>query len=234
MCKVYGYCRISTKTQNIDRQERNILKEYADAIIVKEAYTGTKVYGRKEFEKLLKTVQTGDTIVFDSVSRMSRNADDGIKLYMELYDKGVKLVFLKERYIDTDTYQSALEQTIGTTGNDIADIYIEATNKVIKLLAEKQIRKAFEQAQKEVTDLQERTKEGLETARLNGKQVGNEKGVRLTTKKSIKAKEEIKSKSKDFYGSYTDTDLIKVLGIARNTYYKYKRELIEELKEGSR
>lgn len=234
MSKIYGYCRISTKKQSIERQERNILKEYSDATIIKEAYTGTKIYGRKEFEKLLKTVKTGDTIVFDSVSRMSRNADEGIKLYMDLYDSGIKLVFLKEHYIDTDVYQSALEQTIGTTGNDIADIYIDATNKVIKLLAEKQIVKAFEQAEKEVTDLQERTKEGLVTAKLNGKQVGNEKGIRLTTKKSIKAKEEIKSKSKDFYGSYTDTDLIKVLGIARNTYYKYKRELIEELKEGSR
>lgn len=229
MSKVYGYCRISTKKQSIERQERNILKEYADAIIVKEAYTGTKVYGRKEFEKLLKVVESGDTIVFDSVSRMSRNADDGIKLYMELYDRGVKLVYLKEHYIDTEIYKSALEQTIGTTGNEIADIYIDATNKVIRLLAEKQIVKAFEQAEKEVTDLQERTKEGLETAKLNGKQIGNEKGVKLTTKKSVKAKEEIKAKAKDFGGSYTDTDLIKVIGIARNTYYKYKKELLVEL-----
>lgn len=229
MCKVYGYCRISTKKQSIDRQERNILKEYADAIIIKEAYTGTKVYGRKEFEKLLKTVQIGDTIVFDSVSRMSRNADEGIKLYMELYDKGIHLVFLKERYIDTDVYQSAIEQTIGTTGNEIADIYIDATNKVIKLLAGKQIVKAFEQAEKEVTDLQERTREGLVTAKLNGKQIGNEKGTKLITKKSIKAKEEIKAKSKDFGGTYTDKDLIKVLGLSRNTFYKYKKELIEEL-----
>lgn len=229
MCKVYGYCRISTKKQSIDRQERNILKEYADAIIIKEAYTGTKVYGRKEFEKLLKIVQIGDTIVFDSVSRMSRNADEGIKLYMELYDKGIHLVFLKERYIDTDVYQSAIEQTIGTTGNEIADIYIDATNKVIKLLAEKQIVKAFEQAQKEVTDLQERTREGLVTAKLNGKQIGNEKGTKLITKKSIKAKDEIKAKSKDFGGTYTDKDLIKVLGLSRNTFYKYKKELIEEL-----
>lgn len=229
MNKVYGYCRISTKKQSIERQERNILKEYADAIIVKEAYTGTKVYGRKEFEKLLKVVESGDTIVFDSVSRMSRNADDGIKLYMELYDRGVKLVYLKEHYIDTEIYKSALEQTIGTTGNEIADIYIDATNKVIRLLAEKQIVKAFEQAEKEVTDLQERTKEGLETAKLNGKQIGNEKGVKLTTKKSVKAKEEIKAKAKDFGGSYTDTDLIKVIGIARNTYYKYKKELLVEL-----
>ena len=228
MRKIYGYCRISTKKQSIERQERNILKEYADAIIIKEAYTGTKVYGRKEFEKLLKTVQTGDTIVFDSVSRMSRNSDDGIKLYMELYDKGVHLVFLKERYIDTEIYQNNLKDKIELTGTDEDEIF-KGINNYFRKLAEKQIRIAFEQAEKEVTDLQERTKEGLETAKLNGKQLGNEVGTKLITRKSIKAKEEIRAKSKDFYGTYTDRDLIKVLEISRNTYYKYKKELAAEL-----
>ena len=64
---------------------------------------------------------------------------------------------------------------------------------------------------------------------MNGKQIGNEKGTKLITKKSIKAKEEIRAKSKDFYGTYTDKDLIKVLEISRNTYYKYKKELAAEL-----
>ena len=45
--------------------------------------------------KLLKIVRAGDTIVFDSVSRMSRNAETGFQIYQELYDKGVELVFLK-------------------------------------------------------------------------------------------------------------------------------------------
>lgn len=228
MSKIYGYCRISTKKQSIERQERNILKEYADAIIIKEAYTGTKVYGRKEFEKLLKTVQTGDTIVFDSVSRMSRNADEGIKLYMELYDKGIHLVFLKERYIDTEIYQNNLKDKIELTGTDEDEIF-KGINNYFRKLAEKQIRIAFEQAEKEVKDLQERTKEGLLTAKLNGKQLGNEVGTKLITKKSIKAKEEIRAKSKDFYGTYTDKDLIKVLEISRNTFYKYKKELAAEL-----
>ena len=69
--KVYGYCRISTSKQSMERQIRNIKLAYPDAVIVKETYTGTKIQGRKEFEKLLKIVSTGDTLVFDSVSRMS-------------------------------------------------------------------------------------------------------------------------------------------------------------------
>ena len=51
--KIYGYCRISRKTQSIDRQVRNIRAAYPDAVILQESFTGTKVEGRKEFEKLL-------------------------------------------------------------------------------------------------------------------------------------------------------------------------------------
>lgn len=223
----YGYCRISTKQQSIERQIRNILTAYPNAHIMQEAYTGTKM-DRPEWQKLMKRIQAGDTIVFDSVSRMSRNADDGIKTYFELMDKGVSLVFIKEGYIDTDTYKSAVSQSIAATGNEIADIYIEATNRVIKLLAEKQIRKAFEQSEKEVEDLHQRTREGIETARLNGKQIGMVKGAKLITKKSVAAKEVIKKHSKDFGGSLNDTECMSLTGLARNTYYKYKKELKDE------
>ena len=51
--KLYGYCRISTRKQNIERQVRNILAVFPDAIIIREIYTGTKFQGRKELEKLL-------------------------------------------------------------------------------------------------------------------------------------------------------------------------------------
>ena len=77
---VYGYVRISTKKQNIERQIRNIKERYPDAVIVSEIYTGTKYQGRQEFEKILKRVRSGDAIVFDSVSRMSRNAEEGFAL----------------------------------------------------------------------------------------------------------------------------------------------------------
>ena len=100
--KLYGYCRISTRKQNIERQVRNILEVFPDTIIIKEIYTGTKFQGRKELEKLLKIVRTGDTIVFDSVSRMSRNAEEGFQLYEELFRKGINLIFLKEPHINTD------------------------------------------------------------------------------------------------------------------------------------
>ena len=227
MNKIYGYCRVSTQTQSIDRQVRNIKQIYPEAIIIQEAYTGTKVEGRKQFQRLLKAVKDGDTIIFDSVSRMSRNADDGIRLYFDLYNKNVNLVFLKEHYIDTDIYRQNTQQKIQLTGTE-EDILFSAINHYFIKLAEKQIKIAFEQAQKEVDDLHIRTKEGIETARLNGKQIGQQQGASLHIKKKEPIKAEIQKKSKDFNGTMTDKDLIKVLGIARNTYYKYKKEMISQ------
>ena len=224
MSKIYGYARISRKEQSIDRQVRNITLTYPDAHIIKEAFTGTKME-RPEWSKLFNMVKAGDTIVFDSVSRMSRSAADGVRTYFDLKERGISLVFLKESYINTATYEEAMKQSIGTTGNDIADIYIEATNKVIKLLAEKQIVKAFEQAEKEVEDLHQRTREGIETARLNGKQIGQKQGSKLNVKKKAPAMKLIRKHSKSFEGNLSDMDCMKLTGLSRNTYYKYKSEL---------
>jgi len=109
---IYGYCRISTKTQNIERQHRNILATYPTAKLIYETYTGTKFEGRKEFNKMLKSA-----------------------------------------------------------------------------------------------------KEGIKTARDNGKQIGLEKGTKLTTKKSVEAKEKILKHSKTFNGLLNDTELIKLCNI---------------------
>lgn len=221
---IYGYCRISKKKQSIERQIRNIKGMYPDAIIVRESYTGTTT-DRPEWNKLYKRIKAEDTIVFDSVSRMSRNADEGVELYMDLFNKRITLVFLKESYINTEVYRSTIEQTIGSTGNDIADIYIEATNKVIKLLAEKQIRKAFEQAEKEIEDIHQRTREGIETARLNGKHIGRVEGKKVVTKKSLEMKDRIRKMSRDFDGNMSDREILEILNLSRNTYYKYKKEI---------
>ncbi|MCD8297936.1 MAG: recombinase family protein [Prevotella sp.] len=226
----YGYCRISRKSQRIERQIENISKAYPDAVIYKEAFTGTKIEGRKEFEKLMKRVKTGDTIIFDSVSRMSRNAEEGTAQYFELYNKGVNLVFLKEPYINTETYSKSQSDKIKLLGTD-EDILLDAINRYLHKLAERQIKIAFEQAQKEVDDLHQRTKEGIREAKRQGKAVG---GAAHTSKTlNIKGKEEkkaqIRKKSKSFDGTMTDKDLMKVIGIANNTYYKYKAEVAKEI-----
>lgn len=226
---IYGYCRISTKTQNIERQHRNILAAYPAAKIIDETYTGTKFEGRKEFNKLLNIAKEGDTIVFDSVSRMSRNSAEGFKLYEELYNKGIELVFIKEPHINTATYKKALDNNIQMT-NTAVDSILKGINEYLMSLAKEQIRIAFEQSEKEVKDLQQRTKEGIETARRNGKQIGQKEGTKLTTKKSLEAKNKILKHSKIFNGSMNDIELMEFCNISRNSFYKYKKEILEDMK----
>ena len=223
----YGYCRISTPKQSIDRQVRNIQATHPDAHILQEAYTGTSL-DRPEWSKLQKALKPGDTIVFDSVSRMSRNADEGYAAYEDLYQRGIELLFLKEPHISTSTYKGILERSVPMTGTNV-DFILEGINKYLLALAKEQIRLAFEQSQKEVDDLHQRTREGIMTARLNGKQIGRVPGTRLTTKKSITAKETIRKHSVDFGGTLKDPELLKLTGLARNTFYKYKRELRDEI-----
>ncbi|MCR5735113.1 MAG: recombinase family protein [Lachnospiraceae bacterium] len=223
---IYGYCRISRKEQSIERQIRNIKSAYADAMIIQEAFTGTRM-DRPEWLKLYSKVKAGDTIIFDSVSRMSRNADEGVQIYFELYEKNVQLIFLKEHYIDTSVYAENMRDKIELQGTDEDEIF-KGLNNYFRKLAERQIRIAFEQAEKEVLDLHQRTKEGIETARLNGKQIGQRPGNKLTVKKKGPAKEKILKYSRDFNGSLSDIECIQLIGISRNTYYKYKRELLHD------
>ena len=234
--KVYGYARVSTKKQSIDRQITNIKAYNNNAIIYQEKFTGTKIQGRVEFQKLLKRVKSGDTIVFDSVSRMSRNAEEGITLYMELFDKGVELVFLKENYINTATYRKQLEQTnLPTTDNKVVNYILDGVKNALMELAKEQIIIAFNQSEKEVKDLSQRTKEGMQSARKQAEKEGVEwscgiaKGTKLVTKKSLEKKELIKKYSKDFNGNLKDIEVMKLVGLARNTYYKYKKEMLEEV-----
>ena len=49
--KIYGYCRISTREQSIERQIRNIKSIYEEAIIIEEIFTGTKIYNRPKWNK---------------------------------------------------------------------------------------------------------------------------------------------------------------------------------------
>lgn len=219
----YGYVRISRKVQNIERQIRNILTSYPDAIIVQEAYTGTTLH-RPEWLKLSAKLSAGDTVIFDSISRMSRNAADGVRVYEELYHRGVELVFLREPHINTSVYKEAAKRSIPLTGSSV-DIILDALNRYLLTLAREQIEIAFQQAQKEVDDLHQRTREGMMTAKLNGKQIGRKSGSVIETKKSKAAKEIIKKHSKAFGGTLTDPECQKLAGISRNSFYKYKREL---------
>lgn len=226
MSKIYAYCRISHKSQVITRQIENISKEYPNAKIYQEVFTGTTT-DRKEWNKLKKVLKTGDTVVFDSVSRMSRNAEEGISDYMQLLERDINLIFLKEPYINTDVYQDQLRanNSIQTDDIDLNDTILKGVREYLKRLATRQIRIAFDQAEKEVQDLRQRTKEGMQVAKSKGNIAGRREGIKVETKKSVKAKEQIQK----LLTTHKDKEIIELLGLARNTFYKYKKDIINNI-----
>ena len=228
---VYGYCRVSTKHQRITRQVNNIIELYPTATIIKEFYTGT-TQNRPRWDWLMKQIQPGDTIVFDSVSRMSRNAAEGFKDYKALYEIGVQWIFLNEPLINTSIFDSTRSNMLEIsvqTGNEAIDDYfrgnITLINNLLMSLAEEQIKSAFAQSEKEVQDLHTRISQGMRESKRSGKQIGLKKGTTLTTEKSIRCKEIIKKHATDFGGTLSDPEVMMLCKISRNSYYKYKRQL---------
>lgn len=230
MC-IYGYVRTSRPTQDPQRQVRNILAFEPKAKIITEVYTGG-TQDRPKWQKLISNLKENDTVIFDSVSRMSRTASEGFQEYQMLYERGVNLLFLKERHIDTAAYRESMQRTIDAnieTGNKSADTLIntilQALNDFMLDKVKADILKSFEQAQKELEDIHSRTSEGLKTAKLNGKRVGRQVGETVETSKAKQAKDIILKHSKDFGGTLTDNEVIQLCGISRNSYYKYKKQL---------
>lgn len=237
----YGYARISTKKQVIDRQVENIARAYPNAAIVREIGTGKSVEVRKEFQRLLKKVAAGDTIIFDEISRMSRNRDEGFKLYMELYERGVELVFLKEPHLNTAMYRDKIQNQIslnleqkndngeyrGTATDNFLQALADALNRLMRELIEDSIALALDRAQKEREYLVQRTKEGL-TEAAKTKTLGRPKGRKCAeaTRKEIKAKEVIRKHSPSFGGALSETECIRLSGVSKRTYYKYRTELL--------
>ncbi len=228
---IYGYARVSTTHQRIARQITNILAVYPNATIIREFYTGT-TQNRPHWEKFLTQVMKGDTIVFDSVSRMARNSEEGFKDYKTLYESGANLVFLNEPLINSsvlDATKSKLLNVKIETGNAAVDSFfkgnIKLINNFILAIAEEQIKAAFDQAEKEVTDLHSRISQGIREAKKNGTQIGLTKGTTLVTNKSVTCKKVIKKHAIEFGGTLNDTEVMALCRISRNSYYKYKREL---------
>lgn len=225
----------------MQRQIRNILKKYPNARIIQITHCGATVIGYKEFEKVINEVKKNKRgkkykLVFDSVSRMSRNAKEGSKLYEELFNCDVEIEFLKDPTINTSVYRKTLQsqkiEMKATTGDQATDEFlntmIEAFNKYTMRLATKQIETAFAQAEKELDNIHKNTAEGLQTAKEKGKRVGTPKGTKLVTKKSKKAKAIILEHSKTFGGTLSDTECMKLADVTMKTYYIYKKELKAE------
>ena len=233
---IVGYARISTPKQTLRRQIENLKTAYPDIVIVSEVFTGS-TDNRPKWKKLLRQCRAGivEKLVFDEVSRFSRNAEEAIVEYKELYSLGIELEFLKEPHINSSIYRDASERKIEIATDQMDDETAQLINAVIGGLneyllsvAEKQIYLAFERAQKERELLSQRTSEGLRQAKLMGSKVGRQPGQKLVTKKSKRAKKVIRKYYKIFGGPLTATECISISQVTKSTFYRYLKEMREE------
>ncbi len=241
---IYAYLRVSTKHQDIGRQRVNILRAYPSAILYEETHSGGDYAGCIVLNKLLNIVKSGDTIVFDSVSRFTRDNETGLQEYKRLFKMGVNLVFLNEPYINTDNYRKTLDVALPRTGTFI-DPIIKGVEEALLQLAEQQVQDAFNQANKELQDIRTRTSQALQKKIAENKllppeqqiRIGTQKGDTFITKKKVIAAERIKEGVAKGYPDEVimnniNGDLKKHLPdskckeISRNTYYNYKREVL--------
>lgn len=146
---IYGYARVSSTDQNLQRQLEQLKKENCNKIF-KEKVSGKNIQDREQLKKLLNTVTTGDTVVISSLDRLSRNYNDIKHLYNEIVKvKQCKLV--------------VLDMPILNNSNDtlLNNFMNELILNVLAFVSENERQK-----------IRERQKQGIEIARANGKYKG--------------------------------------------------------------
>lgn len=214
MGNYFAYERISTKEerglQKFNRQDKS-LTTYATennieyVAIFQEDESGKDFEHRKEWQRLEKLLQPGDTIIFKDISRFTRESENGYKKYMELMEKGINLIFIDNKTISTEYIKQLLN--VAEQQNLIAKISLENTIKLLLYVE-------LDRAEQERIILINRIKQGISAS---GKKQGRKQGV------PIKLTEELTEDIKKYLNDRTITmeSIIKKHNISRNTMMKY-------------
>lgn len=197
---LYGYARVSSKEQSLKRQEKELIKEGVDKKnIYKEMASGKSFKDRIEYQRLLDQCSVGDTIVFTSLDRFSRNVTETIKGLEILEKRGIKVKFLKEG--------------ITTEMQGIAKLIISIFSWV---------------AEQERENLLERQRKGYEALeRTADGRLISKKGTLIGGKEKVFSNQQINmlKEYKEGKSTYNLTQLAKILEVSRPTIYKKLKEL---------
>ena len=206
--------RISTqeerKKQRFDRQERS-LEKYAKAhrieylLMFKEDVSGKNFSERKQWNSLERLLHSGDTVVFKDVSRFTREAENGYAKYMDLFHKGINLVFIDNATISTDYIRQLLH--VAEEQDLVARTSLESTVKLLLIVE-------LDRVEKERLTLIKRTRDGIAASE---KPSGRAKGH--LDKMTPELEADIKRYLND--RSITQISLMQKHKISRNTLKKY-------------
>lgn len=187
----------------------NPLRMEKEKTVVQSIYGSDITYINDKPWTVADMFEEGDILICGSVDElvdMESDVNQIVKEYMSILGKGVELVFDKSTQCNSLFIKTLIENNDG---------FEQVLRKcVINYMNQRDIEVKY-------------SKKHMITAKANGNKVGIKKGTKLITKKSVEMKEKIKKLSKDFDGDKADEELIKELGIARNSYYRYKKDLKE-------
>lgn len=129
---IYGYARVSTKTQAKDgnslEAQENALRAAGAAEVYADAFTGTKSR-RPELDKLLAVMQPGDTLKVTKLDRIARSATQGIELIQSLLDKGMTVHVLNMGMMDNTPTGKLVRNVMLAFAEFERDMIVERTGE---------------------------------------------------------------------------------------------------------
>lgn len=129
---IYGYARVSTKTQAKDGNslevQEDILRGAGASEIYKDAFTGT-VIERPQFDKLMAKIEDGDTLMVTKLDRIARSASEGSKMVQEMIDKGICVHVLNMGKMDNTPTGKLICQIMFAFAEFERDMIIERTQE---------------------------------------------------------------------------------------------------------
>jgi DNA invertase Pin-like site-specific DNA recombinase len=129
---VYGYARVSTKGQakdgnSLEVQEK-ILREHGAEKIYTDSFTGTKM-DRPEFDKLIKEIGQGDTLVVTKLDRFARSVSQASELITKLIDKGIKVDVANLGVLDNSSVSTLMRNILLCFAQFERDMIVERTQE---------------------------------------------------------------------------------------------------------
>ncbi|POH11414.1 DNA invertase Pin [Fructilactobacillus sanfranciscensis] len=99
----YGYARVSTNAQSLDEQIEQLEAQGIEPnSIYSEKFTGTKT-NRPQFNKVLKQLNKGDTLVVTKLDRLARNSREALDIIEPLLDNGIEINVLNVGKLNNST-----------------------------------------------------------------------------------------------------------------------------------
>lgn len=123
----YGYARVSTKGQDLTSQIQTLTAEGCDKIF-QEKFTGTKK-DRPEFEKLLASLQQGDTLVVTKLDRFARSSMDALTTIKDLFERGIRVHVLNMGVVENTPTGNLVFTIMSAFAQFERDMIVERTQE---------------------------------------------------------------------------------------------------------